>query len=289
MPNLAKIRTRINALRKTAQITRAMKMVSAVKLRRIQTHMLDSRPYVENALAVMRLIAQMTDPSKLTSGWLATKQSKRILLVAISADRGLCGSLNYNILRKTQGFLKELSDPEMTVDLYLIGRKGIEYFRNHLASYGQRVSLIQTILASDADPGEISRQLETAYRSGSYCRLHLIYTHFESALRYYPAEQSLLPLSLVLGADLKKEASFPPILEPDAEFILNHLAPRYLQASVRHILLTASVAEHSARMGIMEEAHKKAEDIIQEQQLFFNKARQMSIDRELADIIAGIG
>ncbi len=289
MQNLREIRTRIGSLRKTAQLTRAMKMVSAVKLRRIQTRLLDSRPYVESATAMMRRLAGLPGMPQPASTWLAPRCANRVLLVVISADRGLCGNLNQNVLRRARNFLREtLADPQMEAALFLIGRKGADYFRSRLAEYGGRASILHAVAAAGADAGEVSRQLTAGYQQGACGRVHLIYTQFESALQYHAAELPLLPLRFDGAAAPGASAAGLVLIDPDPAQILDHLAPRYVQACVRRVLLSSIVAEHSARMGIMEQAQKKTEDMIGRQQLMFNKARQLSIDRELADITAGV-
>ncbi len=290
MENLRAIRTRIASLRKTAQITRAMKMVSAVKLRRIQIRLVDSGPYVAAAAAIMRRLARQPSAPTTAAHWLTPppRGARRILLAVISADRGLCGNLNLNVLRRAQDFLRNiLADPQMMAELLLVGRKGADFFRSRLAEYGGRAAIIRAMDAAGADPAELCRQLTDAYRQGEYGRVHVIYTRFESALHYHTAEWPLLPLHFDAPAADAAPASEDLLVEPDAARILDYLAPRYLQSCVRRVLLSSIVAEHSSRMSIMEQAHKKTEDIIRQQRLFFNKARQLGIDRELADITAG--
>ncbi len=288
MQNLRSIRTRIASLRKTAQITRAMKMVSAVKLRRIQIRLLDSGPYVAGAAAMMRLLARQAETPAGAAAWLASP-SRRVLLAVISADRGLCGNLNLNVLRLAQDGLRQLlADPQTTVGLYLVGRKGAEYFRGRLNDYGGRAAIIHAVDAAGADPTELCREWTAAYRQGEYGAVRLVYTHFESALHFQAAAWPLLPLRFDDPAPDDGPATEMLLVEPDAGQILDYLAPRYLQSCVRRLLLSSMVAEHSSRMSIMEQAHKKTDEMIRQQQLFFNKARQMGIDRELADITAGV-
>ncbi len=290
MKNLRAIRTRIASLRKTAQITRAMKMVSAVKLRRIQIRLVDSGPYVTGAAAMMRRLARQPSAPASAAHWLTPppQGARRTLLAVISADRGLCGNLNLNVLRRAQDFLRKLlADPQMTAALFLIGRKGADYFRGRLEEYGGRAAIFRAVEAAGADPAELCRQLTDAYRQGEYGRVHIIYTRFKSALHYHTAEWPLLPLRFDAPAPDDGPESEELLVEPDAARILDYLAPRYLQSCVRRVLLSSIVAEHSSRMSIMEQAHKKTEEIILQQQLFFNKARQLVIDRELADITAG--
>ncbi|MGI6087674.1 MAG: ATP synthase F1 subunit gamma [Kiritimatiellia bacterium] len=288
MQNLRAIRTRITGLRKTAQITRAMKMVSAVKLRRIQSQLLDSGPYLT---ATATMIRRLTQQAKLPPGaeaWLASP-SQRTLLVVISADRGLCGNLNLNVLRMARECLQQiLEDPQATVGLYLIGRKAADYCRARTSQYGNRVAIIRTIDAAGADPNELCREWANAYRQGEYGAVRMVYTHFNSALSFQAATRSLLPLHFDDPPPDEESDLETMLIEPNVGQILDYLAPRYLHSSVRRLLLSAIVAEHSSRMNIMEQASKKACEMIDQQQLFFNKARQMGIDRELADIIAGV-
>jgi F-type H+-transporting ATPase subunit gamma len=289
MQNLRAIRTRITGLRKTAQITRAMKMVSAVKLRRIQSQLLDSGPFLTTAAAMIRRLTQHTELPPGVAAWLSST-SRRTLLVVISADRGLCGNLNMNVLRMAQECMQQiLEDPQATVGLYLIGRKAADYCRSRTSKYGDRVTIVRTIDAAETDPNELCRDWTTAYQQGEYGAVRMVYTHFNTALSFQAATQSLLPLQFDAPASDDAEPELETMLiEPDVGQILDYLAPRYLQASVRRLLLSAIVAEHSSRMNIMEQAHKKASEMIDQQQLFFNKVRQMGIDRELADIIAGV-
>lgn len=288
MQNLRAIRTRIASLRKTAQITRAMKMVSAVKLRRIQVRLLDSGPYVAAAAAMMRRLARQAETPAGAAAWLASP-SRRILLAVISADRGLCGNLNLNVLHLAQDWLRQhLADPQATVGLYLIGRKGAEYFRSRLNEYGGRAAIIRAMDASGTDPADLCREWTEAYRQGEFGAVHLVYTQFESVLHFQAAAWPLLPLRFDDPSPDDGPATETLLVEPDAGQILDYLAPRYLQSCVRRLLLSAIVAEHSSRMSIMEQAHKKTGEMIRQQQLFFNQARQMGIDRELADITAGV-
>ena len=283
--NLIDIRRRIRSVKNTQQITKAMKMVAAARLRRAQDRILATRPY---ALEIRKVIANLAaHAGEVKHPLLEVRPEKRVLLVVVTGDKGLAGSFNANVQRRAAEAVARL--PE--VELLLLGRKGIDFFRRR----PQKVRKSYAALFSNvtyAQAEEIAADLRQAYASGEYDAVHVIYNRFKSIMTQELTEEQLLPIparegaaegAAEGGAGMTREYLF----EPSAEEILEELLPRYVTFQVYRILLESQAAEHAARMTASDSATKNAGEIIDRLTLRYNRARQAAITTELIEVVSG--
>ncbi len=280
MPSTREIRRRIRSVRNTSQITKAMEMVSAVKMRKAQEAVSASRPYSEKMAELVSGLARMTARSDETDPLLVQRPVSRIGLIVITGDRGLCGALNTNIIRRAARFILDQNVPVQTM---AIGRKGRDWLLRHgseliaeVSGLPERPSLIQvspiTTLAIDG------------YRDGRFDRVDVVYSRFVSTTRQEPTIRQILPV-------IPREQDMPRVLdyifEPDPSTVLSRLLPRYVEVEVYQAVLESAASEHSARMLAMHNATQNAREVVRELTLTYNKARQAGITKEILEIAAG--
>ncbi|HEV7732309.1 MAG TPA: ATP synthase F1 subunit gamma [Candidatus Binatia bacterium] len=278
MPNLKDLRKRISSVRSTQQITRAMKMVAAARLRRAQEAAERARPYAEKLTEMFTAV--VSDLEEGAHPLLARRDEKRIDVLVITSDRGLCGGYNSNLLRLTEGFLAKHRDQELT--LSLCGRKGVEYFkRRGNTPLTERTGVMTSPIAEVA--GALAQTLTERFANGETDAVYLVYSKFRSAIAQVPTITPLLPVAPPTAAVAPVEYIFEP---PRAE-LLSTLLPRYIQALLLQALLESIASEHGARMTAMENATTNASDMIQRLTLSMNRARQSIITTELMEIVSG--
>ncbi len=278
MPNLKDLRKRISSVRSTQQITRAMKMVAAARLRRAQEAAERARPYAEKLTEMFTAV--VSDLEEGAHPLLARRDEKRIDVLVITADRGLCGGYNSNLLRLTEGFLAKHRDQELA--LTLCGRKAIEYFkRRGVTPIAERTGVMTSPIAEVA--GALAQALTERFANGETDAVYLVYSKFRSAIAQVPTITPLLPVAPPTTAVAPVEYIFEP---PRAE-LLSTLLPRYIQALLLQALLESIASEHGARMTAMENATTNAADMIQRLTLSMNRARQSIITTELMEIVSG--
>jgi F-type H+-transporting ATPase subunit gamma len=287
MPSLKDIRSRIDSTKNTQQITRAMKMVSAAKLRRAQHNIVNLRPYAHGLLS---LIADIAVTQRVQHPLLSPAiEPKKILLVVLTSDRGLCGAFNTSVNKFAERFYQENASRFETVDFLFVGRKAADYFRR------RGIKPIDTILnlAKDVSyemAANVATRLITAYSSGEYDEVRLIYNEFKSAISQEVVCETLLPIDVSKSATLNKgEAGFPPdmIFEPEPEVMIEQLIAKHFSVQVYRCMSESVAAEHGARMSAMENATKNAGEMINTLTLTYNKLRQASITTELIEITSG--
>jgi len=288
MNNLREIKSRLRSLRKNEQILRAMKMVSAVKLRRIQAVVQGSRPYAEGLEALFQALLEQPDVRALRHAFLVSRPAQRVLWVVLATDRGLCGGLNTNLFRYIQKALRERTGKEMReVSLVLIGRKADDFFKRLQMKPAAGFRIEQAYPLEEAQADVLARQLCEWYLKGQFDNVEVFYARCKSQLQQIPARVALLPIvpaERPAAGGIKSERLF----EPQPAAMVDYLAPRYVINRIRQLLLAEQVSEHSARMFMMDQASKSAADMIDGIQLDFNKLRQFMITRELADITTGV-
>lgn len=293
--NLRDIKLRIRSVRKTQQITRAMKMVAAVKFRHAQARLLGARPYAARikdltSRALVQLEAGSGDPGD-RHPLMRRRDVRRILLVAVASDKGLCGSFNNNVYRAVQRFLKEQAQapaagrPE--AGLLLIGRKINDAFKRFTCP-GLTFSVFRYVPQAEADYAAIGGQLIDLYQSGRYDRIDAFYTEFKSVMQNRVIHEPLLPLNAAPLKTGEGPAARESLVEPDLPDILADLLPRFLIARVHQLLMDSEASEQGTRMNMMDQATKNADDLISQLMLNYNKARQWGITRELTDITTGV-
>lgn len=280
MPSLRDIRRRIRSVDKTQQITRAMRMVSAAKLRRAQDAILAARPYAERMRATLGEVARGRPDAE--HPLLERRDSpRRLELVVVTSDRGLCGAYNSNVLRLAQSHLEAREGELEEVALTLVGEKAVEFFRRRRPQQvAKAYHGLGTIQYGHA--GDIAHRLQQRYVSGEADVVELVYNEFVSALSQQPRLEPLLP---VVPPEAGEEA--PHEIEPSPQELLNVLVPRAIEVSVFRALLENQAGEHAARMNAMEAATRNSEEMIDDLTLQYNRARQAAITKELVEIITG--
>jgi len=275
VPSLRDIRRRIRSVRNTAQITRAMQMVAASRMRRAQTRVLASRPYSDAVRVMLGELSQQRGEGDLHP-LLQVRPERRVGYIVYTTDRAFAGGLNSNTLRRAT---TEILAQAAEADLITVGRKGQDFF----ARRGRRLLATFTGISERADYMDavpIARVVIDAYTSQSVDAVYLVYPRFVSTLTQSPTVRRLLPLEPPEQHGTPLEF----IIEPNPEAILNQLLPRYVEVQVYQALLELSASEQSARLVAMQNATENANDLIQELTLTYNKARQAAITKEISEI-----
>jgi F-type H+-transporting ATPase subunit gamma len=284
MPSLIDIRRRVRATKSTQQITKAMKMVSSSKLRRAQERIVRSRPYAQEMLRVFNSLATRVDAS--THALLQNDpQAGRTLLVVISADRGLCGSFNTNVIKTTAQYIADHpGDRGREVAMALVGRKGRDFFmRRGFDVRYEEVGLFQNVKWAHAQA--IANTCIKEFRGPDVSSVYLVYNEFRSVISQRVVMERLLPIPKlseepgVAGADY--------LFEPSPTELLATLLPFHVAVQVNRALLESSAAEHAARMTAMDAATRNAKEMVDRLTLYMNKVRQAAITREIIEIVAG--
>ena len=280
MPNVLDIRRRIRSVRNTQQITKAMKMVSAAKLRRAQAAILRARPYAGRILEVVRSLMARSEIRR--HPLLEEREEKNIQLVVVTADKGLCGAFNANIVKAAEGFIREKGD--QSLDLFCVGRKGLDYFGKRATPIRHRqINLFQRIEYSHAR--QITGKLVSQFLSGERDAVYLLYNEFKSVIQQRIVVERLLPIPPIALTPEQNPVDY--IYEQPAAEILNTLMPRHVEVQVFRALLESSAAEHGARMTAMDAATNNAVEMIESLTLTMNRARQAGITKEIIEVVSG--
>jgi F-type H+-transporting ATPase subunit gamma len=285
MPSLIDIRRRVRAVRSTQQITKAMKMVSASKLRRAQDRVIGARPYAQQMLRVLNSLAGRVDPEAHPLLRESEAHAAPPLLIVISADRGLCGSFNSNVLKQASAFRQESVDRD--VAMALVGRKARDFFiRRGVDVRYEAVNIFQHVKFSHAQ--EIAAAATTAFTEGRVSSVYLLYNEFKSVMSQKVVVERLLPLPRLTpenGGVTGPQVDY--LYEPSAEEILTSIVPRHVEIQVYRALLESTAAEHAARMTAMDAATRNAQEMVDKLTLYMNKVRQASITREIIEVVSG--
>jgi F-type H+-transporting ATPase subunit gamma len=285
MATLRSIRKRIGSVRNTRQITRAMKLVAAAKLRRAQESVIAARPYSAKIAEVLGRIVRRADVE--AHPLLIRRDPRRVELVIIVSDRGLCGGFNANILRKAEAFLLEREPAGIEVTVSVVGRKARDYFRRRQRDLRKVVTDVRGGPGLSL-AGEIADELIARYEAGELDEVYVLYSEFRSAIVQRPTEDRLLPVGDLPPPEAgPEEAGVDYKFEPSAAALLGHLLPRYVQAKVHHALLESAAGEQGARMTAMDAATNNASEMIDRLTLVYNRARQAAITTELVEIVGG--
>ncbi len=284
MPSLKAIRTRIGSVPNTQKITRAMKLVAAARLRRAQDAIIAARPY---SIALERVVAELADRAgREAHPLLADRTGRRAQVVVMTSDRGLAGSFNTQVLRRTEVLMNEELAEWDEVTLRLVGRKGNEYFKRRDAAIGSYLPSGQ-----QGGPLVLSREIAnfvvTDFLEEKVDRVYLIYSEFKSAMSQKPVVSQLLPLKPRPLAEGEVQRAGDFIYEPSKEELLEHLLPLYIQNGLYRAALESVASELGARMSAMDSATRNAGEMIDRLTLQYNRARQAAITKELLEIIGG--
>ncbi len=278
------IRTQIASIKNTQKITRAMEMVAASKMRKTKDRMVATRPYSKKISQIIKHLAHANPEYK--HPFLVEREVKRVGVIVISSDRGLCGGLNSNLFRKTLKQFTQWDDDNIAIDVCTIGSKGASFFGGLNTNLtGQVAKLGDTPHLSEI-VGVIKIMLD-AYANGEIDELYVMYNEFVNTMTQAPTVEQLLPIvaTELENDDLKKHWDY--LYEPDAKEVLDNLLIRYIESIVYQGLVENNACEQSARMVAMKSASDNAGDLIDELQLVYNKARQAAITQEISEIVAG--
>jgi len=280
MPNVRDIRRRIRSAKNIQQITRAMKFVSAARLRRAQDRVIAARPYARQMVAVLNSLA--TRVPEQAHPLLARRGDDKIELVVITADRGLCGAYNTNIIRHTLEFLAGHSDKK--VELNILGKRARDFFRRR--PYPVRHEVTNVLQKpSFADAAAIAKDLIEEFSNGEKDQVWLVYNEFKSVVQQRVVVEPLLPISRLEHPSDASRLDYLYDEPPDQ--ILANLLPRHVEAQIFRALLEASASELGARMAAMEAATNNAAEMIEGLTLYANKVRQAGITKELIEVVSG--
>lgn len=284
MPGLKEIRKRISSVKSTKQITKAMKMVAAAKFRKAQTRMMELRPYADKMQSVLSGLAGTVDTGH---PLLEQRIKKKVEIVVLTGDKGLCGAFNTNVMKAASSLIKEKQAEGIEISVSTIGKKGTDLMkRKGVAMRKSWTGLSGRLNYLSAQ--EIAQDIIEAYVSEACDEVILIYNEFRSALVQKVSVTRLLPLAAVkTDADAQEEAATFSY-EPSQQAIFDTILPKNLEVQVFRALLESQASEEAARMTSMENATRAADDMIASLTLQYNKARQTSITTELMDIVGGV-
>jgi len=282
--SLKDIKRKVGAVQKTKQITRAMNMVAASKFKSSQVRMENFRPYAGKFMDVLNSLALRVENA--SHPLLAVRDPKRIRVICMTSDRGLCGGFNTNLIKATERFLKDKNSEGKEISLINVGRKGRDYFRKKANIIGQWIDILgkfdMTLAVS------ISNDLITPFIKEEYDELYLIYNQFVNVSVQRPTVVRLFPLpSIGQDVDVDPDKRLDYAYEPSEEVLLQKLLTMYVHVLIFRALLETSAGENGSRMASMDNATKNCEDLIQSLTLKMNKARQAAITAELMDIVGG--
>jgi F-type H+-transporting ATPase subunit gamma len=279
MPSLKVLRKRITSVRNTQQITKAMKMVSAAKLRRAQEAAVAARPYAAKLTELLTSVAG-TLSAEAHPLLRRVAEPARVHLVVITSDRGLCGAYNSGLLRRAEAWLRENGGRQPSVTI--VGRKGADFLRRRSAPVSDRhVQVAPTVGLAR----ELAAKLTARFTAGEVDRIDVLFSAFRSALSQTPTVETLLPVATEALGEGGGRPDY--VFEPDAASLLDRLLPQYVEVRLFRALLEAAASEHGARMTAMDSATRNASEMIFTLTLQMNRARQAAITRELMEIISG--
>ena len=282
MPALIDIRRRIRSVKNTQQITKAMKMVSAAKLRRAQEAMFAARPYARRMLEVLNSLATRADPG--SHPLLRERPVRKVLLVVVTADKGLAGGFNSNIIRAAVRFLRsdELAGKEIALEV--VGRKGRDFFRRRQWTIRtEEIGLFQSLQFARAQ--QIAQRLSKSYVDEEVDQIWLAFNEFKTVVQQRIVVERLLPIER-LTLDPKEPAQ-DYLYEPEPRAIFENVLPKHVEVQVWRALLESAAAEHGARMAAMDAASNNAGEMIERLTLYMNKVRQAAITKEIIEVVSG--
>lgn len=284
MAGAKEIRSKISSINKTRKITRAMEMVAASKMRKTQERMRASKPYANKIYDVVKHLARAN--SEYRHPFMNERAVKRVGLIIVTSDRGLCGGLNANLLRESIRAIREWKGQGQEVDIAVIGRKGFAFFKRIGGN------ILGSIEHLGDTPGindlvGVVKVMVDAYYNGTIDALHVVYNEFVNTMTQKPLIKPLLPLPKAEENGQELSHHWDYIYEPDAKELLDTLLDRYIEMEVFQAVVENIACEQAAKMIAMKNATDNAGDLIKEFQLAYNKARQAAITQELAEIVGG--
>jgi len=285
MATLRDILRKIGAVKKTQQITRAMNMVAAAKLRGTQTRMENFAPYASKFVEVLSNLSSRIDP-EIHPLMVKRDDISRVELLHFTSDRGLCGSFNMNNILMAEKWINEQKNSGREYGMTLVGRKGRDYFRKR--NFNIITSHVQVYESVDISfINQMTTDFITRYMNNEMDELYMIYTHFINMAKQEPTLVKLIPIEPPQRGEIVEEQAAEYLCEPSAEDLLIELLPKHISVQILNAFLQNEVSEHAARMAAMDNATKNCKEMVQDLTLIYNKARQAAITSELMDIVGG--
>ena len=288
MANLKAIRIRITSVKSTRQITSAMKMVSAAKLRKAQDKIVRLRPYANKLQEIQVNISRSLAEQEINNIYGRDTSPGKVLLIVITSNRGLCGAFNANVVKETRNIMVEKYSDQLrdgNLKILTIGKKGLDFFRKqNIPMLPDQNNLLHDLSFDNASI--IAEQIMNSFASGEFDRVELVYNKFKNAAVQILTNELFLPIKSITG---EKEAAVPAdyIYEPNTVEIINELIPKSLKIQFYKAILNSFVAEHGARMTAMHKATDNATTMIRELTLHYNKARQSTITNQILEVVSG--
>jgi len=289
--SLKEVRERISSVKNTQQITKAMKMVAAAKLRRAQQAIQEMRPYAEKLEQMLvNILSNLEGDASTVFG--TEREVKNVCIVVITSNRGLAGAFNTNIVKATLGILEEQyadAFEEGRVTLLPIGKRGYDYFRKR---YAKKITIIKDYVdlfddLSFDNVKKVSQLLMDRFEEGKFDVVHIAYARFKNAVQQFAEVERFLPVEKLEQEEEEKPTKADYIFEPDKDKLLNYLVPSILQTQFQKYILDTHASEHGARMTAMDNATENAEELLKDLRISYNKARQEAITKELSEIVGG--
>lgn len=289
MANLKEVKGRIQSVTSTQQITKAMKMVAAAKLRRAQDRILQMRPYAQRLSAIMQNVSAGVETDQLENPYAEEREVYRVLLVVVSSDRGLCGGFNSSIFKYTKALIAEkYADVEAGGGLTLmpIGKKAYDHFKKR----GYRVIDDYHLLFSDLNFDRVREAAEyvmNGFTGGAYDKVEIIYSEFKNVATQITVNEPFLPISMEAAEGEAPANPTDYIFEPSREYIFSEIIPKALKIQFYKTLLESNASEQGARMTAMDKATDNAGELLKELKLTYNRTRQAAITKEILEIVGG--
>lgn len=287
MATLREIKRRIGSIKSTEKITRAMKMVASVKFRKAQQNVVAARPYARKISEILRNLIPTLE--SFDNELLKQREIRKVCIVVVAADRGLCGSFNTNLLKTANNIIAEkygeyLRSHDLT--LFTIGRKAFEFFsKRDFDLYAKSVNVFDRLTFADAQ--NIVKEIITGYKEKRFDKVVIIYTEFKSVVQSKTLEEQFLPIPPFETPEGEKRKNSNYIFEPSGTEIVNDLLPRHLNTQIWRVLLESYASEQAARMTAMDAATTNANELIISLNLTYNRARQTKITTEILEIVGG--
>jgi F-type H+-transporting ATPase subunit gamma len=285
MPSLKEVKTRINSVISTQQITKAMKMVAAAKLRKSQERIWQMRPFASRMLSIMQNLSSGGNDG---DNWYSVvRPEEKILIIVISSDRGLCGSFNSNVFKGVMRLIQEKYATQLAkknVSILPLGKKGLDFFgKRKFPVVDGFVNIFQGLSFEKAS--EAGQFIIDAYRKGEYDKVEIVYNQFKNVATQILTFEQLLPVLPVEDNTNKQQIDY--ILQPSQEEILSGLIPKSLKVQIYKAILDSNASENGARMTAMDKANENAGEILKDLKLTYNRTRQAAITKEILEIVAG--
>lgn len=285
--NTREIRARIKSVKNTEKITKAMQMVAAAKVRRAQERVTAAKPFSEQIADVFRQVAAQLPAGEYKSPLIETRPVKRVAVVVVTSDKGLCGGYNANVIRAGVNRLRHWAQAGVEPRLILVGTKGVQFFRHSNYQVVSRYTQLPAI-PTFTEATEIVREATNLYAAGDVDQVEFIYTKFKSMVSLVPTTATLLPATLPDAGDTAPKGPQSQYeFEPSADDVMDALIPKYLETVVYQALLESAASELAAKMTAMSAASKNAKELAAALSLVYNKARQAAITQEILEVVGG--